>query len=406
MSARLIITLPADADTPCRWVVCSSYGDVIASGEGENPPVLPAGLAVTGTIAIMPAEKVHVRQISLPARSERAAQQAAPYALEEYLASPLETQRIVCGPAGSGGARWVAALDKSLAESWQTLLETIATRPVFAISDAMLLEPADGELALAGQPGRVLWRYRAGMADSSGGLPGELGALIIPALVERHQPETVSFAAGQGADGPSLRDITVRHTGPVDLVQAAAGVDLSQLAAMPRLFGAGLAASLDWPGLLRPWRRVAVLACVAAGLALTGLAVEAAWLAGEARRFEEAGRTAFAAAFPDIRRIVNPRVQLAQRLRELEVMEAGDDRFLQLAGALAGVTQDMAGIEIVAVRFEAQDGALSVSARYGGFADFEALRSAGEAAGLDIADAGARQGADGVSGEFVVRWQP
>ena len=115
---------------------------------------------------------------------------------------------------------------------------------------------------------------------------------------------------------------------------------------------------------------------------------------------------AFAEAFPDSRRIVNPRAQLAQRLRELEAQDTGGDSFLQLAGALAGVTQGLSGIEIVAVRFEAGQQALSVSARYGGFSDFEALRDAGEAEGLEIADAGARQGADGVSGEFIVRWRP
>lgn len=406
MSARLIISLPAEADDATGWSLCSAFGDVLAAGEGLDTFVLPAGITVSTTVVIIPAGHVHMRRLVMPARSDNAARQAAPFALEEYLATPLDTQRIACGTADQGGARWVAALDASLAERWQSALEALAVRPVFAISEALLLDPAEGELALAVHGASLLWRYRAGTEDAAGSIPEALADMVVPALIASHQPSRITLAGGQGTDWPQLMQTPLHRTGPLDPVQAAASLDIARLQLMPALFGARLAASLDWSALLKPWRRAAGLAGVAAALALAGIGAEAAWLAGEARRYEEASRLAFAEAFPDSRRIVNPRAQLAQRLRELEAQDTGGDSFLQLAGALAGVTQGLSGIEIVAVRFEAGQQALSVSARYGGFSDFEALRDAGEAEGLEIADAGARQGADGVSGEFIVRWRP
>lgn len=405
MSARLIINLPVAADDALRWSLCSAFGDVLASGECLETFALPAGTTVSATIAIIPAGHVHMRRLVMPARSDNAARQAAPFALEEFLATPLDTQRIACGAADESGARWVAALDASLAERWQNALEALAIRPVFAISEALLLDLAEGELALAVHVSSLLWRYRAGTEDAAGSIPEALADMMIPALIARHQPSRITLAGGEGNDGLQPGQLPLHRSGPLDPVQAAASLGITQLQLMPALFGARLAASLDWPALLKPWRRVAGLAGVAAALALAGIGAEAAWLAGEARRYEEAGRLAFAEAFPDTRRIVNPRVQLAQRLRELEAVDTGGAGFLPLAGALAEALQDMPGIEIVAVRFEAGQAALSVSARYRSFDDFEALRGAGEAAGLDIADAGARQGADGVSGEFVVRWR-
>ncbi len=405
MSARLIITLPADTDAPLRWAVCNAYGDVLSAGEGDDAPAIPSGVTVSATIAIIPAGLIHLRRLAIPARSDSAAQQAAPYAMEEHLAAPLETQSIVCGQAGADGQRWVAAMDKALSANWQARLEKAAVRPVFAVSEAMLLDPAEGELALAAGGDAVVWRYRAGARDAAGAMPEDFHPLLLPALMDTLAPETVSLAAGLGGEYHALQGLEARPAGPFDPVRAAAGADLAALAALPPVFGARLAASLDWAALLRPWRRVAVLAGLAACLGLAAIAMEAAWLSGEARRYEAAAHDAFAAAFPDIRRIVNPRVQLAQRLREVETVEGGGDGFLQLAGALAGVTGTLDGIEIVAVRYAAADAALSVSARYDDFADFEALRSAGEAAGLEISDAGARQSAGAVTGEFVVRWR-
>lgn len=405
MSARLIISLPAAHEDALRWSLCSAFGDVLASGEGLDAFTLPADVTVSATIAIIPAGHVHIRRLVMPARSDNAARQAAPFALEEYLATPLDTQRIACGAADDTGARWVAALDLSLAERWQSALEALAIRPVFAISEALLLDPAEGELALAVHGYSLLWRYRAGAEDAAGSIPVALADRVVPALIARHQPSRISLAGGEGIDRLELGQAPLHRSGPLDPVQAAASLDLAQLQLMPALFGARLAASLDWSALLKPWRRVAVLAVAAGALALAGVITEAAWLSRQAELYQTASTELFAGAFPDTRRIVNPRAQLAQRLREAELVNGGGDGFLALSAALGGVMQGVSGIELISVRYQTGEEALSVSARYRDFAGFEALREACEAAGLEITDAGARQGTDSVQGDFLVRWR-
>jgi general secretion pathway protein L len=405
VSARLIICLPETVSDDFDWAVISPDGEVLAEGRGGAVEGLPEGTAITSTVALVPADRIHVRQLTIPARSERAAQEAAPFAIEEYLAAPLDTQSVACGTADGANRRWVAALDISLAGPWRELLERIAIRPVFGVSEALLLPAREDELVIAAMDGRMAWRHVSGGEDKAGGFPEALSALVLPALAASAEPGSISLSGGQAHHYAALEGHRLRQGAPLDVYRAAAALDDATLKAAAPIFGARLSASMDWAAALQPWRRVAVLALIAGALALTGVAAEAFWLSRQAERYEAASLAAFTDAFPDIRRVVNPRVQLAQRLRELEAVEGGSDTFLALAAALAGVIGEAPHIEITAVRFQADSPALSVAARYQDFSDFEALRSAGEAAGLVLEDAGARQGADGVNGEFVVRWR-
>lgn len=404
MSARLVIHLPEAAEDVFAWALMSAAGEVLAEGEGSQSPDLPATADISATIALIPAHLAQMRTLSIPARSEKAAREAAPFAIEEYLAASPDTQRIVCSEPLGDGQRRVMAVEAGLADRWQALLERCATRPVFAVSDAMLLEPDTGELAVAFYRGRAVWRYRDLEEDVSGGCPDSFSDLVLPALAAAHNPQRVNLSGAGAETLQAFADYPVREWEPADFNFLASQVSLAGLKAQPALFGAGLMAVMDWQGVLGRWRLAAGLALTAGALALASVASEAVWLSTMAQRLETQSREAFTAAFPDIRRVVNPRVQLAQRLREIEAVDGGSDQFLSLSAALAGVLENAPSVEILAVRFEAGSAALSVSARYGDFSDFEALRAAGEAAGLVIEDAGARQGADGVNADFVVRW--
>lgn len=405
MSARLIIRLPASPGEPFDWALVSAAEGVLMDGCGDSVEALPEGTVIECTVALIPADLIHLRHLTIPARSERAAQQAAPFAIEEYLAAPLDTQLIACGLPDGANQRWVAALDAGLAGAWGALAERVAIRPVYAVSEAMLLSPGEDALACAFIDGRIVWHSRSGAGGLAGGAPDAVSDLVLPALAGAVSGQTISLSGGQASHHAALDGQAVRHGPAIDVYQAASALHLATLKAAPAVLGARLAASADWAAVVQPWRRAAALALAAGGLALAIVAAEGVWLSREAQRFEAASLAAFTAAFPDVRRVVNPRVQLEQRLREADVASGGADSFLALTSALAGVVSDAPHIDITAVRFQADRAELSVAARYRDFADFEALRSAGEAAGLQLEDAGARQGAEGVDGEFIVRWR-
>lgn len=405
MSARLIIRLPASPGEPFDWALVSAAEGVLMDGCGDSVEALPEGTVIECTVALIPADLIHLRHLTIPARSERAAQQAAPFAIEEYLAAPLDTQLIACGLPDGANQRWVAALDAGLAGAWGALAERVAIRPVYAVSEAMLLSPGEDALACAFIDGRIVWRSRSGAGGLAGGAPDAVSDLVLPALAGAVSAQTISLSGGHASHHAALDGYPVRDGPALDVYQAAGALDLATLKAAPAVLGARLAASADWNAMLQPWRRAAALALTTGALALAIVAAEGVWLSREAQRFEAASLSAFTAAFPDVRRVVNPRVQLEQRLREMDVASGGADSFLALTSALAGVVSEAPHIDITAVRFQADRAELSVAARYRDFADFEALRSAGEAAGLQLEDAGARQGAEGVDGEFIVRWR-
>ena len=168
------------------------------------------------------------------------------------------------------------------------------------------------------------------------------------------------------------------------------------------MLGDEFATSLDWAGLLKPWRWAAGLALTALISATALMAVQAAYLDERAERYEAAQAEAFRTLFPDAR-IVNVSTQMRQALNTMRGGAEGGTGFLPLASALADMMRDVDEVRVDSVRYDASRGELSVSALYSGFGDFERLRSAAEARGVVLEDGGARQSAAGVSAEFTVR---
>ncbi|TRO95550.1 hypothetical protein FKB34_08030 [Glycocaulis profundi] len=400
MTATLVIRLPAPDradDAPVAWTLFDEDARA-ATGEAApgSAPDLPPGAAPDRLIALAPADHVSMVRLLIPARSDREAAQAAPFAIEDRLAAPLETQTVAAGPAGPDGARLVMAAEAGLAARWSALVTATGIRPVHVLPDAMALE-TDAALALAREAGRILFRASCDELPLCGAFPEALADRMLPALIERAGEGRIVL---QGFDPAVLSQ--AEHLPPSDLDVAAAGMDDAALRLLSPLLGPGLAARLDWAGALRPWRGAAVAAGIAGALALGAALAEGLWLDHRAQAYGDAARTAFAEAFPDVRRVVNPRAQLAQRLAAAGPA-AGTGQFLDLSSTLAMLLEAAPQVRVEALRYDADRGVLAVTAVYGGFDDFETLRAAAEASGVSIEDSGARQGPDGVVGDFLVR---
>lgn len=401
MTAVLVIRLPGPdtgEDAPVSWTLFED-GARAAAGQCApgTAPDLPPGAEPARLVALVPADHVRMVLLAIPARSDREAAQAAPFAIEDRLAAPLETQTVAAGPAGPDGARLVIAAEAGLAARWSAIALGMGVRPVHVLPDAMALE-AGAALVLASDGERMLFRASGEDLPLCGAFPASLAGRLAPVLAERAGEGPVIFHG----PGPAPSGAVAQLRPPADLESAAAEMDEAALRLMPPLFGAGLAARLDWTGALRPWRGAALAAGIAGALALGAALAEGLWLDHRAQTYSDAARAAFAEAFPEVRRVVNPRAQLAQRLAAAGPA-AGTGQFLDLSASLAAVLEATPHVRVEALRYDADRGVLAVTAVYGGFDDFEALRAAAETAGVAVEDSGARQGADGVVGDFLVR---
>lgn len=420
----LVLHLPARADADhASWALVEAEA-VLAEGAVRpgDAPELPYGAAPQRAVALLPAEAVFLRRLTVPGGSERDARRAAPFLIEEQLAQPLESVSVEIGPRQDDGARFVLAVDAALRESWRKLAAGLGVKPVHAVPDAMTIPGHGADLAVYALEGRVLIQTRGGDLQGEPDVEAEtrdmeaaasdrlfaavepdLADLVLPALSAQVRPRRVIVTEGfdPALTAPDDSPIALKRVPAPDLRLAAASVPLEAFERLPAALGAGLASGFDWAETLRPWRAAAGLA-VAALIGLAGLnALQASVLERRAEAYEQARQETFQRAFPDTRP-VNIDVQLRRRLASVGAAEGGGG-FLELSAALSAILADVDGVRVDSIRYDAERGGLAVSALYADFGDFEALRAAAEARDLILEDGGARQSADGVEGEFTVR---
>lgn len=419
--ATLVIELPRAGTPeiePTPWALVGADGGMLA--EGVHP--LDAGpLALEPApgraVAILPAGDLAVRRITAPGRSEREAKQAAPFLIEEDLAAPLEETDIAVGPRLEDGSRWALAASSEARAAWRRRAASFGVKPLWSAPASMLLRGHGGDLTVMRIGEDILFQTAladlgqppeepvtpAALRQPCGAAPAPFGAVVLPALGRAIAPRRMLISEDIDPNllAPEGEPIALRRAPAQDLRANAAALADEAFAVLPAFFGDAFLSALDWGALLKPWRRAAVMAAAALIGATVLLRVEAAYLDARAELYREASQSAFREAFPETRRVVNPQVQLRQRLAALGGAVDGGG-FLPLVSALAGILEDVEAVRIDGLRYDGQRGALVVSAVYSDFADFEALRAAAEARSVAIEDAGARQSSEGISGDFIL----
>ena len=404
MSQDLILRPEEGGDL--RWSIVDRHrglrlhGGTLAHGEAL---ALPDTDAVQRTLVLLPSETVFLSAVDLPARSQAEARQAAPFAIEEALASRLADTVVVPGGRGPDGRRWVMAVDKDRAAAWCERIDALAVRPVHVLPDCMAAADPEAALTLFDRGDTILWLYGADARKpgepAGGAMDPKLFNMAIGPLVRGAGEGQIAVSASLGLAGENFRQLP---RGELDLMASALPEDL--VASMPALLGERLRSTLDWRTLAGPLKRPAALAAalLAAFCLLTG--GEAVYYRLQADRFDAASVAQFRAAVPEVTRPVIPAEAdrlLGERLAALGGGEASP--FLQLMAALSELTAENDSVRIDHVRFDRARATLSVSALYSGFSDFDALNARAEALGLRLEDGGARESGQAIEGEFTVR---
>ena len=426
MTDVLIFQPPASArsDQTARWSVVRD-GAVVAEGEIASGASVqtPTDTVIAHAVMVLPSEDVFMRRLPVPGQSERDARRAAPFLIEDQIAQSLEDVEVSLGPVGADGARWVAAVDRSLLGRWRTLLSGLDVAELHTLPDGLVLTGHGGDLTVMGYGDRVVFQTRAGdlgaktetpdaardldaaLADPvCGAIEPHLLTPVLAGLRQRVQPRRVLISAelDPGPLAPVDTPIAVKRIETPDLRIAAAALPADTLEVLPAILGDTFAAKVDWSGILAPWRWAAGLGLAAVLGASALMMGQAAYLEDRAARFEAAQDAEFRALFPEAR-IVNVSAQMRQALNGVSGGGVGGTGFLPLASVLSQIVADVEGVRVDSLRYDASRGELSVTALYSGFGDFERLRNAAEEQGAVLDDGGARQSAAGVAGEFTVR---
>lgn len=334
MTTTFFIRMPFAPEQPLQWLqtapadhaqVHSGTLAQAASACGETPAVV-----------FVPASRLVLLRAAVPTRNRSRMLQAVPYALEEQLAEDVDQLHFAVGSTDQQDTA-VATIARQQLDDWLDALRQVGITPEALVPDVLALPWREQRWTVWLEPEQAL--VRTGPEQGWATEPDNL-LLQLQLALDTHTPQGIDlYASAQDADrlATALAPLPVQHQSPPDGA-------LSRLAAQYRsqqnlnLLQGSYGGNERTQQHRRRWAWVGVLAVL---LVVTEFAITALQnhrLGTLASRNEQKIEQLFRTAFPDIKRVVDPKVQMQQQLQKLQSVAVSQDAsgsllaLLQLTG--------------------------------------------------------------------------
>lgn len=297
-------------------------------GEVQRGPLADLSSQSDGArqILVAPSEAVTLHRLALPSRKRSTWARAVPFALEDYLVEDIETLHFALGGAVDGGYLPVAVVDRILLSAWLETCDQADLTPAAVVPDPLLLPWQNDEWSVLLEARRAL--VRTGRWEGFATERDNLALLLAQALAEAGETKPRCLRVW-GAPATELAETEVElspEDTPIEpLALFASGY---QPATVLNLLQGGYSRQAHWGRWLRPWRAAAALAGMTLLVQIAGQVYDHWRLQREVTALRTEIERTFKDALPEATRIVNPKVQMETRLRELA--PSGGSGFLEL----------------------------------------------------------------------------
>ncbi len=353
METLLLRLPPATPDAPshsAQWILLDSHN--VPSGDTATGTLSEAAALASQRrlIALAPAEQVTLFQVQIRARNRQQLQRAVPYALEDELAEDVETLHFALGPVLGEDRYPVAVVARAHMEQWTTLLREAGLRPRALVPEMLALPREDDGWTLLQEPGRSVVRldtWEGFYADPE----------LLPTLLElaweriERRPRILRCHCCSEAPAPEPPgQVVMERESTCPMTLFAGGIDLQHPFDLLQGEFRPRAGTVKW---LRPWLAAGVLLAVwvlaEMLLAWSEVRTYRAQVATLRTRIEQV----YKQTFPGTRRVVNARVQMEQKLKELRRAAGSQDTggLLPLLAAGAEAVAREKTVEVAGVSY-------------------------------------------------------
>ncbi|HLA75552.1 MAG TPA: type II secretion system protein GspL [Gammaproteobacteria bacterium] len=373
---RLGSTVPqTDADKPATvsWLALAGSGEplgAVHSGTLQEAAAAGVGYQI---VVLVPGSAVLLTRAAVPSTNRQRIARALPFALEEQLASDVEQlhfaigrrqadQQISAAVVGRTDMdAWLAALQQAGIHADWLVPETLAV-PRAADSWSVLVFDADTGTDASAAPAQtalalVSTDEQAGFATDADNL--ELMLTSTLANAAEHKPAGIHLINCSASASGIVPDSVARE---FDIAVTADTRNDHPLMILAKGFDEENAINLlqgDYSRreqlgkLWRPWRAAAALLLI--WLVLQGGMMwrEISQLSRESQQLQQQIQRVYMQAFPDARNVVNPRVQMQQRLDSLRAGQGqGGKGFLELLARSGGPLKDTPNLDLRNVSYK------------------------------------------------------
>jgi len=324
---------------------------------------------------VVPAEDVLLLEVARIPGSEATLARALPYAIEEQLAVPVETQHVAWVPSPEPGQVLVGVVARTALQGWLDGLRRAGLEPDAMVPEGLLVPWQAGRVGLLVEGGRAV--ARLGRSRVFCGRTEEVLALVSG---DSSRVDRVDVEAADGA----LRAIDLHARALA--AEPGPQLNLLQGAFAPRNRHAGVR---------RAWSMAAIVAGVAVLLAITHIGIERSKLASQVDAQRAEMTSLYRQLVPGDGPVASPEAFLASALR---AAGQGEDPLIATLGSLSGALarEGCCTLQSLDYRNRALDAVVDAP----DVAALDALRARLAADGMRVDLVGATPGSRGVEGRL------
>jgi general secretion pathway protein L len=271
-----------------EWLIKENDGSVRGSGVTDyrgladvaDPNVEWLGKP-DNTIVLIPSQMVLMVTCEVPGRSAAQIRRALPFAVEEYVATDIESMHIAPAAIKPGSPIVCSIVERAALTNWVGCFRSLGIEPGYFVADAQLLATEGGTASVLfdGDGALVTTADQAAMVDR-GTLVFALNA-VAPDNVIAVNGELTDLEIGQLDNAPDIESVTLNEYGVMDYLasrfQPNACINLLQGEFKPQ--------QPTNPNATK-WMSVAALAALWVVVAFFAMVVEGWWSSSEADRLE------------------------------------------------------------------------------------------------------------------------
>ncbi len=350
----LYIIWRGNDSTSFDWFV--QTGELISQSGRSDLNTILSKKSGNAVVLVVPTEDIFLTTVNIPTRQSHKLKQAVPFVLEDQLVDDIERLHFAVGRADGSGERSVAVVARSKMEAWLQPFDSAGLKINQLVPDIFFVPYDENNWTLLLENDVALLRtardggYALPEADTLSLISGQLATLDAE---EKPKPESLTVIDCQNSDGElSLDGLSI----PVE--SRSCGSDVKQI------YASGLLTRPDLDLLqgdfnrkeqiwrkLRPWRGVAALFVSTVVLNLVGWGIEYQRLVEIEQQLQQSIEKSYRTAFPEARKVINPRLQMEQKLAKLKQGEVCGD-FTPLMVNAIPLLLEVNGIRMDVLRYK------------------------------------------------------
>ncbi|MEQ6340864.1 MAG: type II secretion system protein GspL [Gammaproteobacteria bacterium] len=359
MRVKLFIRFNPSSPDEVDWLRMDESARHDLAVHHDPLPDIAAAAAACRVILLVPGAEVLLTSAAVPGGNRQKIASAVPYALEEQLASDVDNLHFALGERRDDGRISAAVAVKTQLDAWLERLRQAGIEPDAVVPDILALPWASGTWTVLMDGDRALVRTarQAGfVADGD-----NLDTLLRLALNEAGdaRPERIRIihplaAPAQSENSPSELsydlDVTVDTETVGEPVFAILCRGYDEPDALNMLQGA-YSRREQLGKLWRPWRPVAALAAVLLLIQGSMMVTDYMRLNSERQVLAQQIEQVYLQTFPDARKVVNARVQMEERLKELRGGGADEAGFMGLLADIGPGLKETPSVEVQRISY-------------------------------------------------------